>query len=86
MLMATLRRRNLGVGVAGVLNFDLLSFGAFDLCSNVGSIGGERGQTNVPTVLLQRKGESTSEEEESKNRSRQNSSCEYSPRGLASRQ
>ena len=85
MLMATSRRRNLGVGVAGVLNLNLLSFGALDLCSDVGSVGGERGQTNVPTVLLQRKGETTSEEKGSKNKSRQDPSCEYLPQGLVSR-
>ena len=65
MLIVTPRRRNLVVGVAGtlrVLNLYLFSVGALDLDSNVGSVGGERGQTNVPTVLLQRKGETTSEE------------------------
>ena len=66
MLIATLRQRNLVVGVAGalrVLDLYLLSLGALDLGSNVGSIGGERGQANVPTVFLQRKGETTSEGE-----------------------
>ena len=51
MLMATSRRRNLGVGVAGVLDLNLLSLGALDLSGIVGSVSGERGQTNVPTVL-----------------------------------
>ena len=55
MLMATSRRRNLGVGVAGVLDLNLLSLGALDLSGIVGSVSGERGQTDVPTVLLQRK-------------------------------
>ena len=55
MLMATSRRRNLGVGVAGVLDLNLLSLGTLDLSGVVGSVSGERGQTNVPTVLLQRK-------------------------------
>ena len=64
MLMATPWRRDLVVGVAGalrILGLHLLSFGALDLCSNVGSVGGERGQTNVPAVLLQRKSETMSE-------------------------
>ena len=43
MLMATSGRRNLGVGVAGVLNLNLLGLGALDLCSDVGSVGGKRG-------------------------------------------
>ena len=68
MLMETSRRRNLGVGVAGIFNLDLLSFGTLDLCSDVGSIGGERGQANVPTVLLQRKGKAMSEGKESKDK------------------
>ena len=55
MLVATSRWRNLGVGVAGVLDFNLLSLGALDLSGIVGSVSRERGQTNVPTVLLRRK-------------------------------
>ena len=71
MLMATPRQRNLVVGVAGalrVLDLYLLSLGALDLRGYAWSVGRERGQANIFSVLLQGKGEVTSEGEESKNK------------------
>ena len=56
-MMETSRRRSLGVGVAGVLSLNFVGFGALDFCGDVGSVGGERRQTDVPTVFLPRKGE-----------------------------
>ena len=70
MLMAAARRRKLGVGVAGVLNLNLLSFGTLDLHGDVWGIGRERGQANIFLVLLQGKSEVTSEGKESKKSTR----------------
>ena len=59
MLIATLRQRSFAVGVAdvfGVLGLSIFSLGALNFCGDVGSVSGERGQADVLTVLLQRKG------------------------------
>ena len=59
VLIATTRKSRV-VRVAGVLR--VLSFSALDLGGDVWSVSWERGQTNILSILLQGKGETTSEE------------------------